>query len=95
MYSPYVIHIGPSCCGCGACVRQCVRDNFALAGDRRTSDSAPLDDRDGGGCAATDDRAEAKKDYVCVGCMACVKWCPTHALIITPAKPVSAYIRAR
>lgn len=95
MYSPYVIHIGPSCCGCGACVRQCVRDNFELVGDRRGSDPASLVDRDDDGCVRADSRAVAKGDYVCVGCMACVKWCPTHALAVEPAKSVSAYLRAR
>lgn len=73
MYSPYVVHIDTSCCGCGACVRQCVRENLAITGSR----------------------VEPKDGYVCVGCMACAKWCPTRALTVKPAKPVSAYLRAR
>ena len=73
MYSPYIVHIGFSCCGCGACAQRCVRGNLELAGEL----------------------AELKKDYVCVGCMACVKWCPTHALAVEPAKSVSTYLRAR
>ncbi|HIW77433.1 MULTISPECIES: ATP-binding protein [Gordonibacter] len=56
---------------------------------------ACVDQCDRDNLTIVDGRAVPREGYVCVGCRDCVKWCPTRALSLAPARPPTSFIRAR